>query len=116
MRQIRPAVFAGAIDGHVGHPLEEALDAFGVPLAFGDEALDGRAGRLLEFVVRHLPARHRDDAAGADALPRAVAPAARRQQIAEGEVAGAPAADHPRSTEQRVRKACASAESTRWTA
>src|SRR3546814_1537126 len=87
MRQIRPAVFAGAIDGHVGHPLEEALDAFGVPLAFGDEALDGRAGRLLEFVVRHLPARHRDDEAGADDLPRAAAQEERRQQLAEGEVA-----------------------------
>src|SRR3546814_14610837 len=51
--------------------------------------LDRLARRLPVFRIRHLPPRHRDDAAGTDDLTGTVAQEQGRQQLAVGEVAGA---------------------------
>src|SRR3546814_11756453 len=55
--------------------------------------LDRLARRLPVLRIRHLPPRHRDDAAGPDDLTGTVAQEQGRQQLAVGEVAGAAGAD-----------------------
>src|SRR3546814_16452347 len=64
--QFRPAFVAGTVHRDVAHALEEAVDARGIALARSDMTLDRLARRLPVFRIRHLPPRHRDDAAGTD--------------------------------------------------
>src|SRR3546814_10058804 len=87
--QFRPAFVAGTVHRDVAHALEEAVDARGIALARSDMTLDRLARRLPVFRIRHLPPRHRDDAAGTDDLTGTVAQEQGRQQLAVGEVAGA---------------------------
>src|SRR3546814_20688279 len=84
--------------------------------------LDRLARRLPVFRIRHLPPRHRDDAAGTDDLTGTVAQEQGRQQLAVGAVAGAAEDDQleridgnslrghlsppGRSEERRVGKEC----------
>src|SRR3546814_11072452 len=89
--QFRPAFVAGTVHRDVAHALEEAVDARGIALARSDMTLDRLARRLPVFRIRHLPPRHRDDAAGTEDLTGPVAPDQGRPQTSFGAGAGAAA-------------------------